>query len=176
MEIWKDIQGFEGLYQVSDHGRVKALERPINHTFGGKSILKERILKLNTHSEGYKCISLRKNGILKTFKVHRLVSIAFIPNPENKCSVNHINGIKSDNIVKNLEWCTRKENMVHAVKTGLHVALSGENHGGSKLNEDQVREIKYGLTDLSQRVIAKMFNITQAQVSLIRTNQKWKHI
>ena len=111
-EEWKDIEGFEG-YQVSNYGQVKSL----NYRRTGK----EQILKQTTNRDGYKVVFLKK----KHCSVHRLVAQAFIPNPNKKCDVNHINGDKSDNTVFNLEWNTRQENVYHAFNNGL---ASNKNH------------------------------------------------
>lgn len=100
-EIWKDIDGYPN-YQVSNMGRVKSL----NYKRTGK----EKILKLNKHKFGYFMVSLRKNGITSKICVHRLVAKAFIPNPENKPEIDHINTNQSDNRVENLRWVTSKEN------------------------------------------------------------------
>ena len=104
-EIWRDIEGYEGLYQVSDQGRVKSLVRK-----GRKS---ERILKPGVMHDGYVGVNLYSGGKPKTLKVHRLVCEAFHENPDNKPQVNHINEIKTDNRASNLEWCTRKQNINH---------------------------------------------------------------
>lgn len=101
-ELWLDISGYENLYQVSNHGRIKSL----NYRRTGK----EQILKQATNKDGYKFVSLRKNGKGKTFTVHRLVAKAFIPIIENKVEINHIDCNKTNNCVSNLEWCTHKEN------------------------------------------------------------------
>ena len=101
-EIWKDIEGYENLYQVSNLGRVKSL----NYKRTGK----EKILKQSKDSKGYFVLNLRINGITKLFKVHYLVAKTFIPNPENKLEIDHINTIRTDNRVENLKWVTRKEN------------------------------------------------------------------
>lgn len=102
-EIWKDAVGYEELYEVSSYGRVKSL----NYS-GGK---KEKIMKQTFTNNGYLTVGLTKDGKTKTFKVHRLVAIAFIPNVENKPYVDHINTIRTDNRVENLRWATRIENM-----------------------------------------------------------------
>lgn len=106
MEEWKMVKGYEGLYEVSSWGRVRSLPR--NGT--GKYI---KVLALSNDKDGYKIITLQKKGEGKTKKVHRLVADAFIPNPENKTQVNHKNGIKSDNNIKNLEWASCEENNRH---------------------------------------------------------------
>lgn len=104
-EIWKDILGYEGLYQVSNFGRVKSLK------FG-----KERILKLTKDKDGYLIVNLYKNNKSKTFKVHRLVAEAFIPNPDNLPQVNHKDEDKSNNILSNLEWCDVKYNQNYGTR------------------------------------------------------------
>ena len=118
-EVWKDVVDYEGLYQVSNLGRVKGCERIIKHFRGGNRILKEKFRSLANDLTGYKFVDLYKNGKGNMMKVHRLVSMAFIENPENKSQVNHINGIKYDNNIDNLEWSTISENRQHAFRTGL---------------------------------------------------------
>src|SRR5699024_3977580 len=99
-EIWKDIEGYEGIYQVSNLGRVKRV------TTG-------RILKSGKNRGGYLYINLCKQGVVSNKIIHRLVEQAFIPNPENKSDINHIDEDKTNNTVTNLEWTTRKENLNH---------------------------------------------------------------
>lgn len=112
-EIWKDIVGYEGVYQVSNFGNILSLN--YNHT------KKMKILKPSIDGCGYKIVSLFSNKRKTTKTIHRLVAIAFIPNPLNKPEVNHINGIKSDNNLSNLEWLTISENCKHKYKIGLQL-------------------------------------------------------
>lgn len=125
-EIWKDILGYEGHYQISNLGRIKSIKNN-----------KIKILKLNKDKKGYILISLSKNGKHKTYKVHRLVAIVFIPNPDNKPEVNHIDAVRSNNNVNNLEWVTSKENTAHQIKLGNHYT------GGAEIRKRKV--IKYDL-------------------------------
>jgi len=123
MEIYKDIKGYKGLYQISSLGKVKSISRIIDNGFNKRLIL-DRILKISSDSKGYMYATLY-NKSRKHIKVHRLVAIAFIPNPENKPQINHKNGIKNDNNVFNLEWCTNSENQIHAYKIGLNKGRLG---------------------------------------------------
>ena len=109
-EIWKDIKGYEGLYQVSNMGRVKSLERTVSGKNGRKFPIKELILKPQTNDCGYLRVYLCNSRGKKKFSVHRLVCEAFHENPENKPCVNHIDEDKTNNTASNLEWCTHKEN------------------------------------------------------------------
>lgn len=114
LEIWKDIQGYEGLYQVSNLGRVKSLEKSITMIDGRTRRQKEKILKLQVSKHGYNVITLWNSKIPKQFKVHRLVAVAFIDNLDNLPQVNHIDENKLNNKVENLEWCTALENNLHS--------------------------------------------------------------
>jgi len=112
--MWKDIEGYEGLYKISDKGEVKSL--PKDHRYGSKI---ERILKPKIDKDGYYGVSLCKNGKVKSKKIHRLVAQMFISNPNNKPTVNHINAIVNDNRLENLEWATHSEQNYHLYKLGL---------------------------------------------------------
>lgn len=114
-EIWKDIPNFEGIYQISNFGNVKSLSRDIIHR-GNITHINEKIMKPFLNKGGYKCIKLSKDKKYFPFKVHRLVALAFIPNPNNYECVNHKDENKENNMVSNLEWCTKRYNNEYGSK------------------------------------------------------------
>ena len=109
-EIWKDIEGFEGSYQVSSLGRVRSLDRQIIHPLTGPKFLRGCIITLHKARNGYSRITLCRDGVRFQFSVHRLVAKAFIPNPNNLPEINHKDENKVNNRADNLEWCTREYN------------------------------------------------------------------
>lgn len=111
MEQWKNIEGYEGLYQVSNEGRIKSLHREIIYKDGRKKVLEERILHNFISDLGYYHVMLSKDGVSKRYKVHRLVAKAFIPNPDNLPVINHKDENPKNNVVENLEWCTQGYNV-----------------------------------------------------------------
>lgn len=140
-EIWKDVVGYEGLYQVSNLGRVKSVARYVDrhakHVIH-KKYIKECILKQCENSRGYPCVNLSKDGIVKPKRVHRLVAIAFIPNPENKEQINHKDGNRANPNVNNLEWVTNTENQRHSWKY-----LNRQNpHKGKPRPKDSIEKMK----------------------------------
>lgn len=106
-EVWKDIKGYENYYQVSNLGRVKGIDRKNSRG----NFVKGRILKPNIDRDGYRTVSLQKNGKVKRLKISRLVALAFIPNQDNKPIVNHLDETKDNDKIDNLEWATAKENI-----------------------------------------------------------------
>lgn len=135
-EIWKDVECFEGLYQVSNLGRVKSLKRVIEQkNINGTPYIRaiqEKILKPQIHKNGYVCVGFTVNGKVYGRLVHRLVAQAFVPNPSNKPEVNHKDGNKENNSMENLEWCTARENQMHSISLGLR--KGSELHGGGSVH------------------------------------------
>lgn len=141
IEQWKPIEGYEDLYEISNLGNVKSLPKTRGCCVGG-----EKILKQNYSKYGYMLVMLCKNGKPQSFAVHRLVAKAFIPNPENKPQVNHIDGNKENNNLTNLEWCTASENTKHAydnnLKKGAWLGKNDGEHPNSKRVFQYDKEMK----------------------------------
>jgi hypothetical protein len=177
-EIWVDIVGYENLYQISNKGRVKSLRKTIDKGKWGEVIFPEKILKQFERSniEDYLCINLYKNKKAKTHSVHRLLAIAFIPNPHNKPHINHINCIKNDCRIENLEWCTPSENALHAIRNGRVTILNGEKNVNSVLTEVAVRIIRNSRYKISRKELSETFGVSIAHIDRVRCRQRWKHI
>ena len=167
MEIWKTIKGFEN-YEVSNCGRLK-----VNLKFRKYRDYQSKILNPTKDKDGYLRTALTKDNKKFMKTIHRLVAENFIENKQNKTCVNHINGIKADNRVENLEWCTVKENNIHAIKLGLSGQAGGEKHHMSKLKEIQVIEIIKNKNNLTQKELSNFYNISQTQISRIVNKKRW---
>jgi len=170
-EVWKDIPGYEGYYQVSNFGRVKSLERIVHYKPGSKSdnfhnchIVRERILAQRINTTGYYVVMLSRVAKRKLVLVHRLIAIAFIPNqdPNTMKDINHKDGCRTNNDINNLEWCSRQYNVLHGYRSNKHlpnhrkpvmcidtgeefisVAEAGRTH---KISPSNIwRSIKYGV-------------------------------
>ena len=146
-EEWMDIEEFDGNYSISNFGRLKSKSRIIKHPMG-TCVWKEKFLSQVKNRKGYVEFQITYNGKHYSRKAHRLVANAFIPNPMGLPQVNHINGIKTDNRVENLEWCTNRENSIHAINTELkptkHIAqfdLEGNFIKEWKSASDAAREL-----------------------------------
>lgn len=178
-EIWKDIEDFEEYYQVSNRGRVKSLFREVpSSNKNNKTNIYPEIIRKQSMRRGYFNSVLCKKNVLKNRPTHRLVATAFIPNPENKPQVNHIDGNKLNNNAGNLEWATAKENRQHSIKNKLQEGIKGEDNWNSKLKESEVIEILqiHKMYGVKHRVIAKEYGVSGAVVSNILNRKIWKHI
>lgn len=171
-EIFKPVPEFE-MYEVSNLGRIKSFAL---YPDG-------RILKPSVTRDGYLRTALTKDSKVKHLSIHRLVALAFIPNPENKPEVNHINGIKTDNIVDNLEWSTSSENQLHAFKTGLQTPHSnggakGELNSHSILSKEDVLKIRelFSSGNFKQTELADLYNVKRGCIFSIVRFRTWKHL
>ena len=164
MEIFKDIVDYEGLYQISNLGRVKSLK-----------FNKEKLLK-PVKRNGYHRFIFYKD-YSKTFSLHRLLMLTFKPEEYFEGAViNHIDGDKLNNNLDNLEWCTSKENSKHACGLGL-INSKGKNNKSAKLTQNEVIQIrsKYKNKHFNQRELSKNFNVTILTINRIINNKTWVH-
>lgn len=161
-EIWKDVVELEGKYLISNLGNLKSIIRKV-----------PKIL-ITTNNKGYLYISRKINNTYKIFAIHRLVATAFIPNIENKPQVNHVNGVKTDNRVTNLEWCTKSENIKHGFKIGL-ISSKGDKSNRRILDSVQVEEIRHLLEKgaYTQAAIAQKYKVGAMCISDIKLNKTW---
>lgn len=165
-EVWKDIVGYEGFYQASNMGRVKSLERIDCRGQHRKC----KILRQAFDEDGYLISTISKDKKRHSVRWHRIIYQAFNPTSDNTLAVNHKNGIKTDNRICNLEWCTNYENVLHALQLGLRNA-KGERNNFAILNNSKVLEIFH--SDKKNSVLAKEYNISILTIQRIKTGYQW---
>lgn len=177
MEIWKNIIGFEGLYEISNLGKIKSIKRKCPSKNGLRTV-PEKIMKTKLDKDGYEVINLAKNGGKIYISIHRLLGIAFIPNPLNLPQINHIDGIKTNNKLENLEWVTEKENIQHAFKTGLSISVKGEKRAFSKLTDEKVKEIReiYSKGGISLKKLGILYKVAPETLNRAIHRKTWKHV
>ena len=176
-ENWRDIAGYEGVYRVSDLGRVRSLDRMVDGAKGQRR-LKGKVLRPRLSHHGYGHLDLCQNALSKNFFVHRLVAAAFIgPLPVGK-QVNHKDGCKSNNLPTNLEYVTQLENMQHAYRTGLFKARLGVDSSSAKLTESDVLAIRaaYAAGGVTQKNLANKYGVCHVNISNIVNRKRWSHI
>lgn len=150
-------------YEVSIDGTVR------NRTSG-------KILSQYLNDRGYYMVTLQENYKSRPCRVHRLIALGYMPNPENKPHINHKDGVKTNNNLDNLEWCTNPENISHAFRTGLY-NNTGSHNGMAKLTDEKVREIKVLLNSgMVQHKIADIYGVSRSCILSIKLNSRWKHV
>lgn len=174
-EIWKAVAGYEEFYQVSNLGNVRSLDRKVwnGHAFYNKP---GRVLKPISVGK-YQGVQIAVNGKSKKFYIHRLVAKAFIENPLKKETVNHIDGNKLNNNVKNLEWVTQGENLLHAINNGLRKTI-GEEHYMCKYSNKTIIKMRadYETGNYTQADISRKYGVSRMQAHRILTYKLRKDI
>jgi hypothetical protein len=174
-EQWKDIEGYEGKYQVSSNGRIRSMV--------SLKVKPYLIRSPRTRRDGYLDICLKVKGKTKCFLIHVLVARAFVDGRSDGLEVNHLDGNKANNDSENLEWCSHQENAKHANDCGLRKPPSPDGHRFSKLSSDQVNEIRNKCNDAISRgrfhrgelsSIAKKYNVNPAAIRAIAKEFTWK--
>jgi DNA-binding XRE family transcriptional regulator len=168
-EIWKPIEGYEGLYEVSNCGNIRSY-----HNFGNGLRREPKPLHQTINTYGYPMVTLCKNTKHTQKLVHRIVAETFIKTNDNKLQIDHINGVKTDNMVSNLEWVTPKENTLRSVTLGLKPR--GEEHRNSKLKQKEIEQIRemYKSGKYSQRELGRLFGVAHCTIGQIVKNRTWK--
>lgn len=172
-EVWKDIPNYED-YQASNLGHIRSKDRVIISTRGGRRFYESVVLKFSITEFGYyQCtVSDTVNKTRKTGRIHRLVAMAFIANPDNKPQINHIDGNKLNNNIKNLEWSTAKENNKHAIDTGLR-----RKRFMAKISIEDVKDVKRMLkSGMTPTEISKNHKASYDSIYDIKRNKTWKDI
>ena len=167
-EYWLKVPDFDGWYEVSNLGRIRSYQN-----FGHQKRKTPIILKPNLDRYGYLCLTLCNKGKHKQVTIHSIVAKAFLPKPSPNLQIDHINGIKTDNRVENLEWVTAKENTLRSVANGLKPR--GERHRNHKLTQENVYEIRrlYKTGDYTYSKIAEMFKVSKTVIRDIIKNKTW---
>jgi len=170
MEEWRDIEGYEGLYQVSNYGRVKSVERREKLSDGRYRTRREKIRIVRKNREGYEQLSIWKNSKQRTVIVHRLVANAFLPCPGVGYEVNHKDGNKTNNTLENLEWVTHSYNTKHTFAELGRVGKTTMR----KLSPEQVREIRSSTE--SDRQLSEKYRVARSAIYQIRKRKTYKNV
>ena len=168
-EVWKDVSGYEGFYQVSSKGRIKSLSRYVYHKKGnGRRLLDERMMKLKVNRWGYLTVNLSKNSVVKTYQVHRLIADAFYSSEDEGLQVNHKDGDKLNNELDNLELVTSEENIKHGYKEKLIVNVSKRMTQGIA---DEIRRKYTG--SVTQKDLSEEYGFSIRAISKVINNKTW---
>ncbi len=162
-----DLLGYENEYKINIHGEILSLPKKLGIKYANYFTPLKILKPILNKKDNYYRIALTKNKVTKTMLLHRLIAIHFVPNPENLKYVNHKNGIKTDNRIENLEWCTSRQNIIHAFDN--HLNLSGDRCPWAKLSDKQVVEIRntYKNGGTSHRKLAKIYNVNHRTIGML---------
>lgn len=176
LEEWRDVPGYEGIYQASNLGRVRSLDHIVSVRRGDTLFVRPRrgrVFRPQDNGDGRKFIILSKDGVHQIWKVHRVITAAFLGSCPEGLQVNHINGDPSDNRICNLEYVTPKENMKHRADV-LGMTQYGTDNPANRLSEDNVREIrKLRATGMTYKRIADTFGVTPSAAQNIIYGKTW---
>lgn len=177
LEVWRDVLGYEGYYQVSNLGRVKSLTRKEPSRGNSTRLRRGRFMKPKLTHDGYYEHALSKDKKRVFIRTHRLVLLTFEPIEDVKeFEVNHINGTKTDNLIDNLEWVTPKQNIHHSIEIGLQNPI-GESNSNSKTTNEQVIQARLLKNQgKTYKEIADAVNIPVGRVKRIVNSYSWKHL
>lgn len=174
VERWVPVVGFEQLYEVSNHGRVRTVEHVVLRSNGVPQTIKARMKTATTRRDRRRMVTLSSNRKSRVYLVHRLVAFAFLGSPQGNQQVNHVDGDPANNNLSNIEWVSPKENINHALDTGL-IKNYGERQHGSKIKVSDVSQVISMARDgTKQRDIAASFGIHQSQVSRVISGKAWR--
>ena len=174
-EVWRPVLGYEGLYSVSSHGRVRGEERIVRHYMGGPKRLKQRVMRQKL-CRGYPQVQISQDGAQRFFYVHRLVAEAFLEPVPGADTINHKNGVKADNRVSNLEMLSIADNVRHSVRTGLRVSPAGEDHYRAILTNDEVLDMRRRAPDTKYVDLAAEYGISVSLATSIITGKRWSRL
>jgi len=174
-EIWKDVPGYVGYYEVSNFGKVRSVDRYVNNHKGERALRKGKVLTDTLDDKGYVRYTFRMGKSKKMKRGHRLVAEAFIPNPNQYTIINHKDGNKANNHISNLEWCTHRQNSQHAESMGLVNHVKGSKHHKATTTEDDVRKMRrlYAKGNHTQKQIAEIFSINPNTIKHILAGRTW---
>lgn len=183
MEQWKPIPGYEGYYEASTLGVIRSVDRIVPHGRHGTCKQKSKVLKYAFDKKGYIRVALSMGSSFKTHTVHRLIAMTFMGQRPQGYQINHISGVKTDNRVVNLEYCTQSENALHSFRLGLQKPKKGTLNGMSILTDQDVKEIREYVATCGKRYygrdeLAKKYGVSSSHIKDIVTGRRgvWSHV